>query len=88
MVAGLCLFFSPITTLLGYFPLIGGILKMTLSMVILVGSILICIPLYIITISLAWLFYHPKVGLAILGIGITIAVVLIVLSKNQSSSNS
>lgn len=87
MVLGLVLFFSPITNILGYFPLIGGILKGTVGFLIFVGAIIICIPLYIITFSLAWLFYHPKVGIVILGIGFAITAGLIIISQSKGNSD-
>ena len=80
MVLGLVLFFNPITTLLGHIPLIGGLLKGTAEFVIFLGALIVCVPLYIITISLAWLFYHPKVGIVILGIGIALITALIIIS--------
>ena len=84
MVFGLVIFFSPLTNILGYVPLIGGFLKGTVTFIVFIGAILICIPLYIITFSLAWIFYHPKVGLVILGIGMAAAGVLIYLSVSKS----
>ena len=84
MVLGLVIFFSPLTNILGYVPLIGGFLKGTVTFIVFIGAILICIPLYIITFSLAWIFYHPKVGLVILGIGMAAAGVLIYLSVSKS----
>ena len=87
MVFGIVLFFSPITNILGYFPLIGGLLKGTVGFIIFVGAIIISIPLYIITFSLAWLFYHPKVGIFILGLGVTIITVLIIVSSQSKGSS-
>ncbi len=72
MVIGICIFFSPITTILGFIPLVGGILKGTVGFIIFVAALLVCIPLWIIAFSLAWLFYHPKVGVIFLGIGLLI----------------
>ena len=72
MVLGICLFFSPITTILGYIPLVGGFVSGVASFAIFVGAVLICIPLFLITVSLAWLRFHPKVGLVILGIGLVL----------------
>lgn len=86
MILGLYSFFSPIVNILGYFPLIGGLLKGAVGLIIFLGVIIICIPLYIITFSLAWLFYHPKVGIFILGVGITIMVVLIIVSQSKISA--
>lgn len=66
MVIGICLFFSPITTILGYIPLVGGFVSGIASFAIFIGAVIICIPLFIMALSIAWLVYHPKVGLMIL----------------------
>ena len=65
MVLGICLFFSPITTILGYIPLVGGFVSGIAGFAIFIGAVIICIPLFAIALSLAWLVYHPKVGLVI-----------------------
>jgi uncharacterized membrane protein len=72
MVAGICLFFSPITTILGYIPLVGGFISGVATIAIFIGAVLLCIPLFLIALSLAWLRFNPKIGLAILGVGLII----------------
>lgn len=32
----------------------------------LLGAFIVCIPLFLVTFSLAWLVYHPKTGILIL----------------------
>ena len=79
MVAGIYLFFSPIVDLIGYIPIVGGFLKSTIAGVIILGAVIVSIPLYLLTFSLAWLRYHPKTGLLLLlavAIIITVIVVL------------
>jgi len=86
MVVGMWLFFSPISNILGYIPFVGGILKSTVGFILFVAALLICIPLYLIAFSLAWLWYHPKVGIAILLVAIAILVTILVLNGRGSSS--
>lgn len=89
MVISICLFFSPITTLLGYIPLLGGLLSTVVSWAIFIAALIICLPIYLLVTSIAWLRYHPKVGIAILLIGGAIlAVILIINSKKADSSTS
>lgn len=83
IVIGICLFFSPITTLLGYIPLVGGILKSTVGFIIFVAAIIVSIPLYIMALSLAWLWYHPKVGIPILLIGVSLIAILIYINSSS-----
>jgi hypothetical protein len=86
MVVGMWLFFSPISNILGYVPFVGDILKSTVGFILFVAALLICIPLYLIAFSLAWLWYHPKVGIAILLVAIAILVTILVLNSRGSSS--
>lgn len=72
MIIGFCLLFAPLIDILGFVPLVGGFLKGSLTLIIVIGGLIICIPLWIITFSIAWTWYHPKVGLIFLGIGLTI----------------
>lgn len=72
MVAGICLFFSPITTLLGYIPLVGGFLSGVAGFAIFLGAVLICIPLFLMAVSLAWLRFHPVIGCGLLSVGLAI----------------
>ena len=86
MVIGICMFFSPITTILGFIPLVGGLLKGTVGFVIFVAALLVCIPLWIIAFSLAWLWYHPKVGAIFLGIGLAVLGVILFLNYSKQGN--
>lgn len=88
MVIGICMFFSPITTILGFIPLVGGLLKGTVGFVIFLAALIVCIPLWIIAFSLAWLWYHPKVGAIFLGIGLAILGVIIFINMRSSQASS
>jgi len=83
MVAGVYLFFSPIVNILNYIPLVGGIISGIVGFAIFLAAFLVCIPLWIIAVSVAWLFYHPKVGLIILGIGLAIFGLILFLGRNK-----
>jgi hypothetical protein len=72
MVVGILLFFSPVTEILGYIPLVGGFIKGVAGFAIFVGALLACIPLFLITLSVAWVRFHPKVGVFVLLIGLLI----------------
>lgn len=75
MVFGILLFFSPITEILGYIPLVGGFVKGVAGFAIFVGAVLACIPLYLIMFSVAWLRFHPKIGAITLIAGVLIFVI-------------
>ena len=85
MVGGICLFFSPITTLLGYIPLIGGLLKGTLGILIFVAAVIISIPLFILAVAVSWLVFHPKVGLIILGVALAITALILALALSNKA---
>lgn len=89
MVFGIYLFFSPIVNLLGYIPLIGGIISGIVGFAIFLAAFLISIPLYILMTAIAWLAFHPKVGLILLAIGgVILALVLILGRKGNDGDNS
>ena len=86
MVMGILLVFSPIISLMGYIPMVGGLINGSLFVVVLVGAFIICIPLWIITFSIAWTCYHPKVGIAFLAIGLAVLTTIVVINYRKSAS--
>jgi len=87
MVLGVYLFFSPIVNMLNYIPLVGGLISGIVGFAIVLAAILICIPLWIIATSIAWLFYHPKVGLILLGIGLAVFGLIMFLGRNKDGGS-
>lgn len=81
MVLGIYLFFSPIVEILGYIPIVGGFLKGTVGAVIFLGALIVSIPLYLLTFTLAWLRYHPKIGLMLLAVTGIIIIAIVVLEQ-------
>lgn len=79
MVLGIYAFFSPIVDILGYVPFVGGFLKSAASSIVFLGAVIICIPLFLVTFSLAWLIYHPKFGIILVLIALAIVGVIIAL---------
>lgn len=88
LVFSICLFFSPITTLLGYIPLLGGFISQVVAWAIFLAALIICIPIYIIMTSIAWLRFHPKVGIAILAIGLAILAGILIYNHSKQDSGS
>lgn len=80
MVLGIYAFFSPIVEILGYIPLVGGFLKGVAGTLIFLAALIICIPLFLVTFSLAWLVYHPKTGILVLLLAAAIITVIVVLN--------
>jgi hypothetical protein len=87
IVFGIFFFFSPITTILGYIPLVGGLLSTVVGWAIFVGAFIVAIPLFLIALSLSWLFFHPKVGLIILGVALVILGIIIGLNYGLKGKN-
>lgn len=81
MVLGICLLFSPITTLLGYIPLIGGFLKSTVGIIIFIAALIICLPIFLLALAFCWLCFHPKVGIALLVIAAIVTGIVIFLTQ-------
>lgn len=81
MVIGIYAFFSPIVDMLGYIPLVGGFIKGTLSGLVFLAALIVCIPLFLLTFSLAWLVYHPKTGILFVVLALIIIGVIIILDE-------
>jgi hypothetical protein len=87
MVFSICAFFSPITTLLGYVPLLGGILSNVVGLAIFLAALIVCIPLFLLAVSICWLIVHPKVGLVLLGIAlVATGIVLAIVFTNKGNT--
>lgn len=80
LVLSIVILLSPISKVLGFIPLVGGILKGVSSLVFLLSAIIIAIPLYLVTFSIAWIVYNPRKGIIILVTGLAIFVVLVVVN--------
>lgn len=85
MVVGIVMFFSYMTDILGYIPMVGGLLQSTLLLVIMLGAVIVCIPLWMITFSLAWLWYHPKVGVVFFSVGVVMLTVILIINNITGS---
>lgn len=84
MVFGVYLFFSPIVELLGYIPLVGGFLKGVTGIVVMLGALIVCLPLFFLTFSIAWMVYHPKIGIIFVLISAVLITVIVVLDQVYS----
>ncbi len=71
MFVGLMLSFAPLTGTLGQLPLIGGLIRGGASLVALVMTL----ALGSIVIAMGWIFYRPLLALAIVVVGLGLAVV-------------
>lgn len=88
MVLSICAFFSPITTLLGYVPLLGGILSNVVGLAIFIAAVIVCIPLFLLAVAFCWLIFHPKVGLILLGVALLVTgAVLAIVFVNKGKDN-
>ena len=89
MVMSLCAFFIPITTLIGFVPFLGNYLSNIIGLEICLAAVIVCLPLFLLTLSISWLVFHPKVGLILIGIGLLITgIVLAVIFTNEGNNNS
>jgi hypothetical protein len=84
LIIGCVLFLSPISKALGYIPFVGGFLKGTSFFLFLLAAIFLSIPIYLITFSIAWIIYHPKVGIIIFSIGSVILIGLFLYNHYAS----
>ena len=85
MVFSIVLFFSPITTIIGYIPLVGGFISGILFFAILLAALVVCVPLFLIAVSIAWLRFRPKVGIVIVLIAAAIIAVILIVNAHKGS---
>ena len=65
---GICLLFSPIIYTLSWIPLVGYMLAHGFSFVVAIFAFVVSVMLSSLTIGLAWLYYRPLFGAALLAI--------------------
>lgn len=56
------LFFSPISTILSLFPLLGKFLAAVSGFIFALASFALSLAVSLTTIAIAWVFYHPVKG--------------------------
>jgi hypothetical protein len=80
MVLGIFSFFSPLVNILGYIPLVGGFIKTVTGAFVFLAALIVCIPLFLVTFALAWLVYHPKIGILAIIFAALIITIIVVLN--------
>ena len=81
------MFFSPISIIVSYFPLLGGFLSAVTSFIFgivvnisnniyLKKSFIIGTVITLFTVAIAWIWYRPLMGLALFSLGIAISGLL------------
>ncbi|CAD8166093.1 unnamed protein product [Paramecium octaurelia] len=81
---GFCLIFSPISWLVSWFPLVGNFLASITGFIFFLVSFIISIPFSLLTIAFAWLFYHPKYGIALIALSGLVSAGIYFYIKSQS----
>ena len=77
MVFGIYMLFDPIVQIIGYIPFVGGIFANVIGFAVFLAAMLVCIPVYLAVISIAWLVYRPIIGLVLILISCAIAGLVI-----------
>lgn len=76
---GICLLFSPIIYTLNWIPLVGFLMASGARFIVGIFALVVSITLSALTIGLAWLYYRPLYGAALLGVvGVGVAIILLV----------
>jgi hypothetical protein len=83
LVLGIWALFTPISELLGYIPLIGGVLKGVLNFVLILASFLVSLPIWLLAAAIIWFFYHPKIALIILAAGGIAAGIVVAVTATR-----
>lgn len=64
LLMGLMLFMSPLTNMLGYVPVVG--LREVTSTTVFIGAVVISLLAYMVIMGIAWVYYRPTVGIALI----------------------
>lgn len=83
MALGLGLIFNPLATFANVIPIVGSFLRGGIG----VFAVMVALPLSLLTIALAWLFYRPVLALAL--VALAVGVVFLarqVFSKKKSAA--
>lgn len=71
MFFGMVMFFLPIMALFSWIPIIGGIF----SFIIIVIALLLTVGFSLITISIAWIYFRPVLGIMMLAGGLFVLII-------------
>jgi hypothetical protein len=81
MWAGLALILNPLKVIADVVPFIGDIIGMGIGLL----TVLIALPLSLLTIAIAWIFYRPLLGIALLALaGVAVFMLVKRMKKNSS----
>ena len=79
LVIGFGMIFAPLVVVADVVPFIGSIVGAGTS----VAAIIVAIPVWCITVGIAWLFYRPLLGVALLAVAIAVPVVFLRMRKGK-----
>jgi hypothetical protein len=82
MALGVFLVFRPLAVVADVLPFLGDILRMGLALV----AVSVAAPFTLITIALAWLFYRPVLGVALLATGVAAFVLVKMLASKRKAA--
>ncbi len=82
MFAGISLVLQPLSVLADVLPPVGAIVEMGAGLV----GLVVAVALSSLTISFAWLFYRPLIGLPLLAIGVGLIALMIMRFAKQASN--
>jgi hypothetical protein len=83
MLIGITMIFKPLTTVADVVPLFGSMLGAG----VFVFALLMSLGLTLLTISVAWIFYRPLIGipLAVVAVGAIAALVVMGMKKKKAA---
>ena len=81
MLIGLSLIFKPLVVVADVIPFLGDLLGMGLGLF----ATIIALPLSLITIAIAWIFYRPVIGIILLSVSAFILLKGFKMAKKKKS---
>jgi hypothetical protein len=82
MAIGLGLIFRPLVVIADVVPLFGDLLQVGVG----IFALLVAVPLSLITISIAWVFYRPLIGIPLLVGGVAVLAGALILTRKKKKA--
>lgn len=76
---GFGMIMGPFVTLADVVPIIGSIIGAGTF----IAALIFAIPVWLITVGVAWVFYRPVLGIALIGVAIAVPVLFLVMRSSK-----
>ena len=87
-IIGHYLLFAPIISLLNWIPLVGKLISAIVGFAAFIFSLIWGSMLHLMVMTVAWIFYRPKIGFIMLAVIICMIYLIFFMNKREEIENS